>query len=609
MATFLRPRRATSGDNDQPGPRGADQPAIGAHQSVPNWLDQLTAVRAAGDMAVMTFNVSDWSCTPDGPPLRLLETLARHLANQDYAVVGYSLATGVEPLVPPGGEARTLRLPSGRMPEDVLPGLTDLLRAPDGKVALIIDHADHLLPAAPGSAALSREQQLALETVYSWGLDSAIRRNGSLVVLISRQNDLHDLIRRGGSGYRTIHVDLPDADQRRAYWHHIDSLRRGGRTDLGGLADDLGVDRLVELSGGLRLDDLLKLSLQSGATGVPIGAAHLRARKSQAVRELGGDLIEVFEPDEGLDGVAGLHHVVDLLKEYQATGSLPPGMILAGVPGTGKSFIAMALACQLGLTLLSLRNVRDRWVGATERNLERVLWIVENLRPCIVRIDEIDQVVPSRRGSGSSADGGTSERTLGRLLEYMGDTRPRGVLWLATTNRPDLLDAALLERFPVVVPFINPASDEVAELLPVLARQLGRDLAADVDPEEFASLPLLAATSARAMLELLGKAGRWTDLDAGRAGSPIDRAHLLEAVADAKPNADPMLNEFLALTAIELTSFQSQLPWRRRGGARSGKRLPPYLDDLVDSAGALDQARLTTRVRELRDRLDRTSTR
>jgi len=248
---------------------------------------------------------------------------------------------------------------------------------------------------------------------------------------------------------------------------------------------------------------------------------------------------------------------------------------------------------------LVMRNVREAWVGASERNLETVLWLAENLSPCILFTDEVDQAI-GQRGTGASGDSGTSERMLARIFEFFGSTRRGQILWVATTNRPDILDPALLDRFMVILPFVHPTRTERAELLPLLARQVGRTLADDVDAARFAALPRLEVLTVRSLQEIVVRAGLLADYESGQIGSPIQWTHLEGAVDDHKPTYSPLEHEFIALKALEMTSFHSLLPWMGPNGRRQDADWPLYLDPLVDRAtGRLKAEELSARLREL----------
>jgi transitional endoplasmic reticulum ATPase len=579
----------------------------------PKWLETFEEAVHAGTRAViLVFNTTDRVHCPElGPTASLKFFLASHLQSQGYAVAGYSVASGLQELQRPDSRRADgfpfAGVPRGREPERVLPALTPLLRNPERKLAVVLDYADHLAPSSQGmGAVLSPGQQMALQLLHGWGTDDAIRATHNLIILISHENQVNDLLRRAGSGYRVIQVDLPSEGERRQFVQLLTDLSDEGRNrEFGALAEELSADELARITGGLRLADVEALFRLAAAKGESISRHMVADRKADAIKELCRDLVEVHEPGHGFEAVAGLRHAVEYLQDlkwriHSGAEDVPQAILLAGVPGSGKSFLVLALAKELGYPCLAMRNVRDKWVGASERNLELVLWVAQTLAPCMIWIDELDQAL-GQRATGASGDSGTSERMLSRIWEFVGSMKHRGrILWLATTNRPDLLDPATLDRFPVVIPFLHPTPSEVEALLPVLAHQLGRELAEDVQPEAIARLPSLQLPTVRTLQEVVAMAGAWADRDADQPGAYISQAHLEEAAIDFKPNYSVLEHEFIGLTAVRMTSFQSLLPWRSRGGRRRDVELPRYLEGLVDGEGMVDIQRLGERLRALR---------
>lgn len=115
-----------------------------------------------------------------------------------------------------------------------------------------------------------------------------------------------------------------------------------------------------------------------------------------------------------------------------------------------------------------MARIFDKYVGATERNLERAFEAIESLHPTICLLDEIDQAM-SRGGGG---DSGVSSRVFKRFLEFSSDTTHRGkVVFLGATNRPDTIDPAMKRfgRFDKKIAFMPPAPEERAMILKAVA--------------------------------------------------------------------------------------------------------------------------------------------
>jgi SpoVK/Ycf46/Vps4 family AAA+-type ATPase len=158
--------------------------------------------------------------------------------------------------------------------------------------------------------------------------------------------------------------------------------------------------------------------------------------------------------------------------------ALPMGYLLCGPVGTGKTFLVECLAGEAGAPVVKLKNFRDRWVGSSEGNLEKIFRLVRALGRCMVFIDEADQTL-GRRESGSG-DSGLSGRLYSMIAQEMADTANRGrVLWILASSRPDLIEVDLKRpgRVDVKVPLLPTATpEESARLIATLAKRYGLTL-------------------------------------------------------------------------------------------------------------------------------------
>ena len=160
--------------------------------------------------------------------------------------------------------------------------------------------------------------------------------------------------------------------------------------------------------------------------------------------------------------------------------ALPMGYLLCGPVGTGKTFLVECLAGEAGVPVVKLKNFRDRWVGSSEGNLEKIFRLIRALGRCMVFIDEADQTL-GKRDSGSN-DSGLSGRIYSMIAQEMSDSGNRGrVLWLLASSRPDLIEVDLKRpgRIDVKVPLLpTSTAAESAQLVGMLAKRYGLELSA-----------------------------------------------------------------------------------------------------------------------------------
>ena len=187
-----------------------------------------------------------------------------------------------------------------------------------------------------------------------------------------------------------------------------------------------------------------------------------------------------------------LNEVVDFLKNadrFTAIGAkIPKGVLLVGPPGTGKTLLARAVAGEAGVPFFSISGSEfvEMFVGVGASRVRDLFEQAKTNAPCIVFIDEID-AVGRQRGAGLGGGNDEREQTLNQLLTEMdGFEGNTGIIIIAATNRPDVLDAALLRpgRFDRQVVVDRPDYAGRLEILNVHAR--GKTLAKDVDLEKIA---------------------------------------------------------------------------------------------------------------------------
>jgi SpoVK/Ycf46/Vps4 family AAA+-type ATPase len=200
----------------------------------------------------------------------------------------------------------------------------------------------------------------------------------------------------------------------------------------------------------MEAENAFALSVVKAKTIDPVIVA---SEKAQAVKKNG--LLEIIETKETLESIGGLDVLKDwLLKRQQAFGNrakeygLPTlkGLLITGIPGTGKSLTAKATAKVFGIPLLKLDAGRifAGLVGQSEANLRSVIQTAEAIAPCVLWIDEIEKGFAGTKSSGST-DGGTSSRVFGSFISWMQEkTKP--VFIVATANDVSQLPPEILRK-------------------------------------------------------------------------------------------------------------------------------------------------------------------
>lgn len=223
--------------------------------------------------------------------------------------------------------------------------------------------------------------------------------------------------------------------------------------------------------------------------GAPLGGGMLAPKPPPGPVELEAGKRTTFEDIAGIDEVeAELNDVVDFLKNPQAYGRMgarmPGGVLLAGPPGTGKTLLARAVAGEAGVPFFSASASEfiEMIVGGGASRVRELFAEAREAAPAILFIDEIDAIGRARGGGAGLGGHDEREQTLNQILGEMdGFTGSEGVVVIAATNRPDVLDPALTRpgRFDRVVQVSPPDRGGREAILRIHTREI--PLADDVD--------------------------------------------------------------------------------------------------------------------------------
>lgn len=534
----------------------------------PAWAADLRRRFVSGEAALFLLHgaVQDWVDTGDRL-LSLGDFLNQQLLKNKTFVVHYDISTGLA--FPTAGmrelavrvvnarrqvmgrtetEARILP----REPTKALEVLEDLLvacavRSEDGSyrytAAVVLDFLETLVPSGD-VLYLNETERRVLTTLQCWTSAPFLLESNNIVLLVAEHlPQVHQSLVRDPLVV-PIRIPLPDADERR----HALAL----------ITDQPLPPAVPGLTAGLSRVQMQQLVRRlPEAYDEETVLRSIRDGKKQQIEQECGGMLEFIQPKHGFETVGGMEKTKTLLRgvaDQMRRGELrrvPMGMLFVGPMGTGKTVLANAFARECGLNCVTLKNFRDKWVGATEANLEKIISVLEAMGPLIVIIDEGDRAFGSDRSEG---DSGTSSRVMARLKAFMSDTSHRGsLLFIVMTNRPDKLDIDLKRagRLDVKIPFFSPQDvDELEAVFQALARkhELRIELAPEALRDKIQPLVGYAGADIEALLLLASK------------DETITADELDEAIRDYIPSRDRDMVRYMELLAVFECSSRRLLP-------------------------------------------------
>ena len=404
-------------------------------------------------------------------------------------------------------------------------------------------------------------------------LMDGLQSRGKVVVIgaTNRPNAIDPALRRPGRFDREIEIGVPDRDGRL----EVLEIHTRGMP----LAEDVDLKKLADVTHGFVGADLESLAKEAAiralrrilpeinleAQSIPGDILNkiivkmadfqdaLKEIEPSAMREV---LVEI--PDVTWDQVGGLEDVKEELREAvewplkypdlfaQLNATPPKGLLLYGPPGTGKTLLAKAVAHESESNFISVKGpeLLNKFVGESEKAVREVFRKARQASPCIIFFDEIDSVAPTR--GSSLGDSHVTERVISQFLTEMdGLEELRNVIIIAATNRPDIIDSALLRpgRFDRLL-FVPPPDLEARkQIFKIHTRKT--PLADDVNLDELArktdgytgaDIASLANTGVMlALREHISKAKDPEDAKKRAKGLKVAKRHFDEALQKIKP--------------------------------------------------------------------------
>ena len=424
-------------------------------------------------------------------------------------------------------------------------------------------------------------------------LMDGLKERGKVIVIgaTNRPEALDPALRRPGRFDREIEIPPPDKRARREILAvHTRNMP---------LSDDVDLNKIAEMTHGYTGADIAALVKEAAMNALrrfiqqenidlnqPIPAEKLEKLKVTmedflaAMKTVQPTLIrEVFVevPEVRWSDIGGLDDIKQELREsiewpmkypqiFEKMGIEPPkGILLFGPPGTGKTLLAKAVATESGANFIAVRGpeVLSKWVGESEKAIRQIFRRARMVAPAVVFFDEIDSIA-GIRGSDPS---GVIDRIVNQLLTELDGIQPlRRVVVIGATNRPDLLDPALLRpgRFDKLVYVPPPDFRARIEIFKVHTRKMPLD--SDVDLEELArrtegytGADIAAVCREAAMMALREAFAELSTLQAVKVGL----RHFNEALAKIPPSLTRTDIEMYERLARELKKMSGSGTFRR----------------------------------------------
>lgn len=416
----------------------------------------------------------------------------------------------------------------------------------NGGGVLLITDIDALLPTPAEPVA----------TMILGELRKAVAAPGVVFVATSQQPDAVDpRLRAPNLCDRELGLSLPDGATRKAL---LEVMLR----DVP--ADDLALDEIADRTPGFVRADLaalvreaaLRAAARASEDGKPPALTQedikgaltvIRPLSRSATEEVSVGSVTLEDVGDMVDTKAALTEAVLWPLQHPDTfarlGVDPPkGVLLYGPPGCGKTFVVRALASSGRLSVHAVKGAElmDKWVGSSEKAVRELFRRARDSAPSLVFLDEIDALAPRR---GQSFDSGVTDRVVASLLTEMDGIEPlRDVVVLGATNRPDLIDPALLRpgRLEKLVFVEPPDADARREILRTAGKSV--PLSADVDLDALATeLDGYSAADCVALLREAALTAMRRSIDA----ADVTAEDVAKARDAVRPSLDPVQVESL----------------------------------------------------------------
>ncbi|MFC4293683.1 CDC48 family AAA ATPase [Novosphingobium tardum] len=446
--------------------------------------------------------------------------------------------------------------------------------AKNSPAIVFIDEIDSIAPKRSQVQGEAEKRIVAQLLTLMDGLQA--RSNLVVIAATNRPDAIDEALRRPGRFDREIVIGVPDESGRR----EILGIHTRGMP----LADDVKLDELARTTHGFVGADLAALTREAAIEAVrrimplldlqaqtvpPEVLDNLRVERDDflealkrvqpsAMRE-----VMVQAPTVGWEDIGGLDEATEKLREgvelplkhpeaFHRLGIRPAkGFLLYGPPGTGKTLLAKAVAKEAEANFIAIKSsdLLSKWYGESEQQIARLFARARQVAPCVVFIDEIDSLVPARGSSGNEPQ--VTARVVNTLLAEMdGLEELQSVVVIGATNRPNLVDPALLRpgRFDELVYVGTPSKEGRLLILKIHTKAM--PLAADVNLDDIAAQT--DRFTGADLEDVTRRAGLNAIQRAGAQVSEVNAADFVEALKDSRATVTAEMEEEYAKMKGEL---------------------------------------------------------
>ncbi|MEN1681917.1 MAG: AAA family ATPase [Planctomycetota bacterium] len=425
---------------------------------------------------------------------------------------------------------------------------------------IIVEAADMLLPEGGALSSLNDRQLHRISIVHDWFGDPDFVEGADSVCLLGESKSLiHSRIERMPQ-VLSVDVPAPSLEERRHYTE-LQLERTEPAPQLWSTTT-----ALAECSAALSVQAIRQMLAGAAYTGEKITPDHVFDKVEDFIRtQLGDDVVEFKKPGHSLEDVVGFTRLKTFLRDeliprFKATGKKAlPGAAVAGAIGSGKTFIFEAVAAELDLPVLVLKNIRSQWFGQTDVIFERLRRVLDALDKVVIFVDEAD----TQFGRVDASAHATERRLTGKIQAMMSDPQLRGrVLWLLMTARIHLLSPDIRRPGRVgdlIIPVLDPTGEDRQDFIRWVLSAV--DIGSEEDGEEATPQEAFVEELDREILPPEYSAAAYASLRSLLLSTePKSWEEAKAAIHDQIPPAIGLTREYQTLQALINCTRRSLLP-------------------------------------------------